>query len=143
MRLTVYSDYAFRVLIYLALDTGRRVTIRDIADAYGISRNHLMKVVNGLTRANLVIASRGVKGGLSLAKPADEISLGEVIRGTEEDFALVECFRPDNACVISPVCSLKGIFKEASFAFLDVLDQHTVADLVRKRTPLKRHLEMD
>lgn len=143
MRLTVFTDYAFRVLIYLALQPGSRVTIRDIASGYDISRNHLMKVVNGLTRAEFVDASRGVNGGLILARPADEITLGAVIRHTEEDFALVECFRPDNRCRITPVCALKGVLGEAQDAFLDVLDGYSVADLVTEPAGLRQILEIN
>ena len=124
MRLTVFTDYALRVLIYLALDPERRVTIRDIADAYGISRNHLMKVVNSLTRAELVEASRGVNGGLTLAHPADEITVGEVVRKTEDDFDLVECFRADNQCAITPECVLKHVFGQAQAAFLSEAEKH-------------------
>ena len=142
MRLTVFTDYAFRVLIYLALDTERRVTIRDVASGYDISRNHLMKVVNLLTRAEFVDASRGVNGGLMLARPPDEITLGDVIRHTEEDFALVECFRPDNRCRITPACTLQGILGEACSAFLEVMDSYTVADLATKPAALSRLLEI-
>ena len=142
MRLTVFTDYALRVLIYLALDPDRRVTIRDIADAYGISRNHLMKVVNTLTRAELVEASRGVNGGLTLAHPADEITVGEVVRKTEDDFDLVECFRPDNQCAITPECTLKTVFGQAQSAFLSELDAHTIADLISQSQRLRKRLKI-
>lgn len=142
MRLTVFTDYALRVLIYLALDPDRRVTIRDIADAYGISRNHLMKVVNSLTRAELVEASRGVNGGLTLAHPADEITVGEVVRKTEDDIDLVECFRSDNQCVITPECVLKNVFGQARAAFLSVLDEQTIADLVAPAQRLRKRLKI-
>ena len=140
MRLTVFTDYALRVLIYLAMEPERRVIIRDIAEDYGISRNHLTKVVNNLTRAGLVDASRGVKGGLMLAHPAAEIGVGEVVRATEEDLALVECFRPDNRCIITPACKLKHVVWEAKEAFLAVLDRYTVADLVENEPELRRLL---
>jgi Rrf2 family nitric oxide-sensitive transcriptional repressor len=142
MRLTVFTDYALRVLIYLALDPERRVTIRDIADAYGISRNHLMKVVNSLTRAELVEASRGVNGGLTLAHPADEITVGEVVRKTEDDLDLVECFREDNQCVITPECVLKQVFGRARSAFLAELDSQTIADLVGPSQRLRKRLKI-
>lgn len=140
MRLTVFTDYALRVLMYLALEPDRRVTIRDIAEDYGISRNHLTKVVNNLARAGLVNASRGVKGGLMLARPGTEIGVGEVIRVTEEDLALVECFRDDNQCVITPACRLKNIVWQAREAFFEVLDGYTVADLVANQAELRRLL---
>ena len=142
MRLTVFTDYALRVLIYLALDPDRRVTIRDIADAYGISRNHLMKVVNTLTRAELVEASRGVNGGLTLAHPADEITVGEVVRQTEDDFDLVECFRPENQCAITPECVLKTVFGRAQSAFLSELDAQTIADLISPSQRLRKRLKI-
>ena len=140
MRLTVFTDYALRVLMYLALDPERRVTIRDVAGDYGISRNHLMKVVNKLTRAEFVESSRGVNGGLLLARAPEEISVGDVVRNTEDDFALVECFRDDNACVITPSCQLKNVLYEARESFFSVLDSYTVADLVQDRRGLSRLL---
>lgn len=141
MRLTYFSDYAFRVLIYLALNPDRRCTIREISDAYGISRAHLMKVVNLLTRESLVIAQRGPSGGLTLAIPAGEIRLGDVVRKTEEDLGLVECFRPENTCRLTPACGLAPALSRAMHAFLSELDQQTIADLVKKPQPLRRLLE--
>ena len=142
MRLTVFTDYALRVLMYLALEPDRRVRIRDVAEAYGISRNHLMKVVNKLTRAELVEASRGVNGGLILARDAADISVGEVVRKCEDEIALVECFRKDNQCVITPECELKRVFGEAQDAFLEVLDRYTVSDLIIMRPQLRRRLRI-
>ncbi|MGB5586404.1 MAG: Rrf2 family transcriptional regulator, partial [Gammaproteobacteria bacterium] len=136
MRLTVFTDYALRVLMYLAVNPEQRVTIRDVAEGYGISRNHLMKVVNKLTRAELVDASRGVNGGLRLARAPEEITIGEVVRKTEDEIALVECFRADNQCIITPECALKDVFGEAQTAFLDVLDSYTLADLMAPRSRL-------
>jgi len=142
MRLTVFTDYALRVLMYLELNPERRVTIRDVAEAYGISRNHLMKVVNKLTRAGLVDASRGVNGGLALARPAASITVGEVVRSTEDDLALVECFRADNQCVITPECELKRVFGKAQAAFLAALDEKTIADLMVQRRKLASRLKV-
>ncbi len=142
MRLTVFTDYALRVLMYLALDPERRVRIRDVAESYDISRNHLMKVVNKLTRAELVEASRGVNGGLILARPADQISVGEVVRKCEDDLGLVECFREDNHCVITPECELKKVFDHAVSDFMGVLDQYTIADLVGPQKSLRRRLKI-
>jgi Rrf2 family transcriptional regulator, nitric oxide-sensitive transcriptional repressor len=138
MRLTYFSDYAFRVLIYLAIVPDRRCTIREISEAYGISRAHLMKVVNLLTREGLVIAQRGPSGGLTLALPASQIRLGDVVRKTEEDLGLVECFRPGNTCSLTPACTLAPALSRAMQAFLDELDKQTIADLVRKPQPIKR-----
>jgi Rrf2 family nitric oxide-sensitive transcriptional repressor len=142
MRLTVFTDYALRVLMYLDLNAERRVTIRDVAEAYGISRNHLMKVVNKLTRAGLVDASRGVNGGLALARPAAEITVGEVVRSTEDDLALVECFREDNQCVITPECELKRVFGRARAAFLAALDEETISDLMVQRRKMASRLNV-
>lgn len=133
MRLTYFSDYAFRVLIYLALNPDRRCTIKEISDAYGISKAHLMKVVNTLARGELVVAQRGPSGGLQLALPADQIRLGDVVRKTEEDLALVECFRPGNTCILTPSCELAGAIGRALHAFLAELDRQTIADMVRGR----------
>ena len=142
MRLTYFSDYAFRVLMYLAVSPDRRCTIREISDAYNISRAHLMKVVNVLTREGLVVAQRGPSGGLMLALPADEIRLGDVVRKTEDDLGLVECFRPENTCRLTPACALAPALSRAMHAFLAELDKQTIADLVKKPAPLRRLLDL-
>jgi Rrf2 family nitric oxide-sensitive transcriptional repressor len=142
MRLTVFTDYALRVLMYLALAPERRVRIRDVAESYDISRNHLMKVVNKLTRARLVESSRGVNGGLILARPAAAITVGEVVRKCEDDLGLVECFREDNQCVITPACELKKVFGQALDEFMGVLDSYTIADLVAPEAKLRRQLKI-
>jgi Rrf2 family nitric oxide-sensitive transcriptional repressor len=142
MRLTVFTDYALRVLMFLALEPKRRVRIREVAEGYGISHNHLMKVVNKLTRAELVEASRGVNGGLILARPAGDITVGEVVRKCEDEIALVECFREDNQCVITPDCVLAKVFAHALEEFLAILDQYTIADLVSPRTKLRKRLRI-
>lgn len=138
MRLTYFCDYAFRVLMYLAVKPERRCTIREISAAYGISRAHLMKVVNLLTREGLVTAQRGPNGGLTLALPADQIRLGDVVRKTEEDVGLVECFRPENTCRLTPSCALAPALSRALRAFLAELDKQTVADLVRDPQTIRR-----
>lgn len=130
MRLTNFSDYALRVLLYAAARRNALITIEETARVYGISRAHLMKVVNQLTRAGFLKAVRGRSGGLELARRPDKISLGDVIRATEPDFALVECFSPDNSCLITPRCRLRGVLKEALAAFTETLDRYTLADLV-------------
>ncbi len=142
MRLTYFSDYAFRVLMYLAVTPGRRCTIREISDAYDISRAHLMKVVNLLTREGLVTAQRGPSGGLTLALPPDQIRLGDVVRKTEDDLGLVECFRPENSCKLTPSCALAPAVSRALQAFLAELDKQTIADLVRKEQPIRRLLKI-
>lgn len=140
MRLTYFSDYAFRVLIYLALNPQRRCTIQEISDAYGISKAHLMKVVNTLARAELVIAQRGPNGGLTLAKPAEQIRLGDVVRKTEEDLGLVECFRAENTCRLTPGCGLAPALGRALGAFLAELDRQTIADIVHGQEATIRQL---
>lgn len=141
MQITRYSDYAVRVLVYLALIPERLVTIDEIAAAYGISKAHLTKVAHELGQRGYLEAVRGRSGGLRLGRPAAEITLGALLRETEPSLALVECFRPDGACVIQPACGLRPVLDEALAAFLAVLDRYTVADLVtRRRTPLARLL---
>jgi Rrf2 family transcriptional regulator, nitric oxide-sensitive transcriptional repressor len=130
MRLTNFSDYALRVLMYAAAQEDRLITIERTAAVYGISRAHLMKVANQLTRAGFLKAVRGRTGGLALARPPGEIRLGDVVRATEPDFALVECFAVDNRCVITPRCRLRRALSEALGAFLTTLDQYTLADLI-------------
>jgi len=131
MRLTCFSDYSLRVLIYLGLRGDDLSTIRDIAAAYDISRNHLMKVVNFLTRAGYVQAVRGQGGGIRLALAPSEIVLGKVVRETEEGISLAECFGSGNQCVITPECQLRRVFGEALHAFFAVLDGYTLEDLIR------------
>ncbi len=130
MRVTHYTDYSLRVLIYLGLRPDERSTIREISEAYGISRNHLMKVVQRLAASGYVRSVRGVGGGLNLSSAADEIRIGEVVRVMEPDLGLVECFRSDNQCVITPACRLKGMLGEALAQFLATLNRYTLADLL-------------
>jgi len=130
MRLTSFSDYALRVLMYAAARNPQLITIEQTAAVYGISRAHLMKVVSQLTKAGFLTAVRGRSGGLILARKPDEINLGAVLRATEPDLALVECFGPDNRCLITPRCRLRGILAEALAGFMGTLDRYTLADLV-------------
>lgn len=138
MRLTVYTDYALRVLIYVAVHPEPKPTIGQIAASYDISRNHLMKVVYQLGVAGYIETSRGKSGGLRLARDPESIGLGELVRRTEPDFALVPCFDADNAlCAITPSCRLRGVLFQARAAFLQVLDSYTLADLVENRAELQ------
>ncbi len=132
MRLTRYTDYALRVLLYLGAQPDRICSIAEIARAYGISQNHLMKVAHDLGKAGYVEGVRGRSGGIRLAKPADRISVGAVVRRTEEGFDLADC----GSCVISPACGLSGVLSEALTAFMAVLDRYTLADLLKKRSKL-------
>jgi len=137
MRLTTFSDYTIRVLIYLALHPGRRATIGELADIYGISRNHLMKVVHHLGRTGFVETVRGKGGGFLLAVPAAEINIGRLIRDTEERVSLVACFGDDSSdCRIHAACEMKGMLQEALEAFYRVLEKYTLEDLLRDRTRL-------
>lgn len=130
MRLTHHADLSLRVLIHLAVAGDRRVTIQEISEAFGISRNHLMKVAHKLALEGYVVSTRGAGGGLQLAHAPDAIVIGRVVRDMEPDFGLVECFRPENECVITPACRLPKMLGEALNAFLEVLDRYTLADLV-------------
>ncbi len=136
MRLTAYTDYSLRVLIYLALRPDELVTISGIARSYQISEHHLMKVVHQLGVAGYIETVRGHGGGMRLAKKPTEIVVGDVVRHTEPDLGLVDCFRAPHSCTIEPACALSGILGDALEAFLHVLDRHTLADLVVRRAPL-------
>ena len=137
MRLTAYTDFSLRVLMYLALHPDRRPTIGEIADRYGVSKAHLMKVVYQLGLKGFVETQRGKGGGLTLGRPADQITIGDVVRQSEPDMHLVACFDPDSpACVIAPACRLKGKLNEAKSAFLKVLDDCTLADVMQNGAAL-------
>ncbi|GGC17046.1 HTH-type transcriptional regulator NsrR [Novosphingobium endophyticum] len=132
MKLTLFTDYSMRVLLYLAARPDRLCSIAEIAQAYRISQNHLMKVVNDLARSGYVESTRGRGGGIRLGKPPGEINIGVLVRHTEEGFDLVDC----GSCVIAPACGMTGVLKEAVSAFLAVLDRYSLADLMGKRSDL-------
>ena len=141
MRLTAYTDYSLRLLMYAALKDPELVTIQEVADIYGISRNHLMKVAFQLGRHGFLETVRGRGGGLRLARKPDKIGLGEIIRATEEDFTMVECFNPaTNSCAIIKPCRLRGVLGRALNAYLAVLDEYTLADLTARHPALARVL---
>ncbi len=129
MRLTTFSDYALRVLLYAASAGDRLITIEETAKVYGISRAHLMKVVNVLTRAGYLTAVRGRSGGLLLGRSPEQIRLGDVVRLAEPDFALVECFAGGNQCILTPRCGLPKVLNEALSAFVKTFDRYTLADI--------------
>lgn len=142
MRLNLQTDYALRLLMHLAVNENRLCIIADIADRYGISKNHLMKVAHLLGREGFIETVRGRSGGLRLARPAKEIGVGDVVRRMEADFAIVECFEGGaGECMITPACRLKGVLNEAVKAFLGALDGYTLGDLVRRNVPLRALLE--
>jgi Rrf2 family transcriptional regulator, nitric oxide-sensitive transcriptional repressor len=141
LRLTVYTDYALRLLMYLALKDDGLATISEVARSYGISRNHLMKVAYELGVAGYIETVRGRGGGLRLAKAAEAIRLGDVIRNSEPDMALVSCFKPlDQPCAIKRCCVLQSALGRAYSAFAGVLDEYSLADLVRPRSKLRTAL---
>ncbi|MCC7347675.1 MAG: Rrf2 family transcriptional regulator [Variibacter sp.] len=143
MRLTVYTDLSLRLLMYLALKQDGLATIAEVSRAYGISKNHMMKVAHELGVAGYVATVRGKGGGLRLARAAETINLGEVVRHTEPDLALVPCFHPINAvCAIRPICVLKNAVDEARRAFFSSLEGRTLAELVRPGPPLRAALRI-
>ncbi|MGY6770851.1 Rrf2 family transcriptional regulator [Komagataeibacter xylinus] len=133
MRLTLHTDYALRTLLYMGLHADRRVSIHEIASAYDISENHLVKVIHRLSRLGLVDARRGRGGGLILGHPPEDIRIGDVVRQTEDDLQLVHC-EPSHAdgscCILSEMCKLRGVLSIALGAFMSVLDATTLADLL-------------
>ena len=143
MRLTRFSDYSLRVLIYLGLHRDGPVTIREISDAYAISRNHLMKVVSNLTRLGYVDARRGPGGGLALASHPADMNLARIIEDTEEDMNLVECFQPNGKCVIDPVCRLRVSLRQALDAYMESLARFTLDDLLQPQADLSRLLDIE
>jgi Rrf2 family nitric oxide-sensitive transcriptional repressor len=131
MRLTQFTDYSLRTLLFLSANRDRLVTIQDIADLHAISKNHLMKVVYQLGQTGLVETVRGRNGGLRLAKEPADINIGQLVRTTETDFFMAECFdRASDTCPITNDCKLKHTLNAATKAFLAVLDQQTLADML-------------
>ena len=134
MRLTLHTDHAMRLLMLLTLEPDQRHTAETVARRYRISQNHLSKIVQTLTHAGFVEAARGRSGGLRLGLPASGITLGAVVRATEDNFTLVECFDTEhNGCVVTPACRLRKPLNEALQAFLAVLDRYTLKDIVGNR----------
>ncbi|HQT27106.1 MAG TPA: Rrf2 family transcriptional regulator [Burkholderiales bacterium] len=130
MRLTLYSDYSLRVLVYLNRKDGEAASLTELADFYQISRNHLMKVVSNLRSSGFVLTEKGRGGGIWLARPANEITIGEVIRHTERGFDLPGCFDREKAqCVIAESCRLKSVLLEANSAFIRALDRRTLGEI--------------
>lgn len=138
MHLSLHGDYALRILIYLGAHPGKRVSTQQISNAYGISRYHLVRVVQTLGEAGYCRISPGKSGGIALAMLPGEIRLGKVVKDTEPSLRIVECFdQHTNTCAIAPVCGLKSALKEALQAFLCRLDQYTLQDLLSGRQEQK------
>jgi Rrf2 family nitric oxide-sensitive transcriptional repressor len=132
MKLTLFTDYSMRVLLYLGARPDRLCSIGEVSQAYRISQNHLMKVVNQLARNGYIESVRGRSGGIRLGRQPEEINIGALVRQTEEGFDLADC----GSCIIAPACGLTGVLKEALGAFLQVLDRYTLADLLTHRMEL-------
>ena len=144
MRMTQHTDYALRMLIYLATRPDGACTVNEVAETYRLSRNHLLKVALRLRRLGVIATARGRSGGIRMALRPDEINLGALIRRTEDDYSLVECLQDSGGvCAISPACLLKGVFAEALDAYLKVFDRYTLADVVRNRAGLRPLLGID
>lgn len=141
MKLTTFSDYSLRTLMFLAVHEDRQVTIAEIAAAFGISEHHLVKVVHFLGRHGWVTTTRGRNGGARLARPAGALGLGEVLRATEGEEEVVACEPADGPrCRIARACALRGVLAEAQAAFFAVLDRHTLDDVLANRAQLQRVL---
>jgi Rrf2 family nitric oxide-sensitive transcriptional repressor len=137
MRMTLHTDYSLRMLAYAATRLDGACTVNDVAEAYGLSRNHLLKVAQTLRKLGFIETTRGRAGGIRMAMAPDQINIGALVRATEEDFSLVECMQAQGGgCVISPVCKLRGMLSEALTAYLAVLDKYTLADIVRNGSEL-------
>ncbi|GAA4475218.1 Rrf2 family transcriptional regulator [Gluconacetobacter asukensis] len=136
MKLTLQTDYALRALIYLGIRTERLSSIREIAEAYGISEAHMVKVIHRLGMGGFIDTIRGRNGGIRLARPARDISVGAVVRYMEDDMALLACMGesadtdPRGQCMLMPACRLRGVLGEALTAMTDVLDRYTLADVI-------------
>lgn len=143
MKLTAFTDYSLRVLIFLAAQPGRRATIAEVARAFDVSVNHLTKVVHFLGRQGWLTTVRGKGGGLALARPPQQVSVGRVVRDTEGPPLPAECFEPGGGhCAIAGCCALQGVLADAAAAFYAVLDRCTLADLVREPQALIQVLEL-
>lgn len=141
MQLTRYTDYAFRMLIYLSLQTeDTRITINDIAEHFDIPRNHLIKVAHRLGQLGYIHTTRGKGGGVMLGMPTNEIGLGDIVRNMETQLDVVNCDQP--VCPILPQCKLRGVLAKARNAFLETLDEYTLADLKQRPSQLKTLLKV-
>jgi Rrf2 family transcriptional regulator, nitric oxide-sensitive transcriptional repressor len=136
MRLTLHTDFALRVLIQVALNEGKLTTIKDIAESFAISKHHLMKIVNDLSQKGYLDTVRGRRGGIRLMRKPRDINIGQMVRDTEDRLDVIGCLDQIGYCRIERACVLRGIFRDATDAFLAVLDGHTLADLIKPRNAL-------
>ena len=143
MRITLFSDFALRTLIQVSLNDGKLTTIRDVARSFAISEQHLMKVVNHLSQMGYIDAVRGRKGGIRLMREPRHINVGQLVRDTEDQLDVVGCLEHKNYCPIERVCVLRGALRDATQAFLAVLDTYTLADLIKPRRALSSLLSLD
>lgn len=142
MQITHRTDYGLRIMIYLAAKGETPSTIAEIAASYGISRSHLMKIVQDLSSRGYLLATRGKNGGIRIGRAADQIRIGDLVRDLEPDFGLVECFRTGNECVITPACPLKAALAKALSAFLATLNEYTIADMATHKPRLAKLLKI-
>jgi len=138
MQLSTYSDYSLRVLMQAALRAPARVTVDEVADTFGIARHHLVEVVHDLGRSGYLETHRGVGGGFTLARPSEDIRLGDIVRLGEEKETVIDCIEGEKRrCRLLPACRLKGVLDEAAAAFFAVLDRYSLADLVKQSTKMR------
>jgi Rrf2 family nitric oxide-sensitive transcriptional repressor len=140
MKLTQYSDLGLRLLMYLALRYGNSATIQEVSVRFAVSKNHMVKISHQLTKSGLIESTRGRNGGVCLARPPESISVEQALYATEDNFDLVECFGPNNHCVITDVCKLSGVLDTAREAFFGVLRKVSLADLVKSGKTLEKFL---
>jgi Rrf2 family transcriptional regulator, nitric oxide-sensitive transcriptional repressor len=135
MHLSTFTDYSLRVLIYAAARAPDQVSLTELAEAYGISRNHLIQVVRKLGHLGYLENTRGRGGGIRLGKDPAKVRISDIVKLTEPGFEMAECFKKGiaNRCRLTPVCALRGVLAEATQAFLDTLGQHTLGDIVANR----------
>ncbi len=143
MKLTLFSDYSLRILMFAGLNEKPTFSVDDVARAYGLSRHHAAKAINFLTQRGYLHSQRGRGGGIRLGKSPGEIRVGQLVRQTEHGSPLVECFdAATNTCPLIRACRLKHALNEAWTAFFDALDTYTLADLIHKPGPLQRALQL-
>ncbi|MFZ2542195.1 MAG: Rrf2 family transcriptional regulator [Gallionella sp.] len=140
MKLTHYSDLGLRLLMYLTLRHSETVTIQEVSVRFAVSKNHMVKISHQLTKSGLIVSTRGRNGGVRLSRQPESISVEDALLATEDNFDLVECFGPDNHCVITDVCKLSGVLDNALKAFFGVLRKVSLADLVKNSKTLEKSL---